>query len=116
MTSLLLGCEIALYMANRLKAYIEFLHQLPTTLTLTNFKTAVTELYALILEFLARAIRKMYIQAYALFMWSISHPYSLASLLKATDTRSYFQSAAVITARPRAPDGIAGPVILLRVC
>lgn len=65
MTSLLLGCEIALYMANRLKAYIEFLHQLPTTLTRTNFKTAVTELYALILGFLARAIR--------IYQTSISH-------------------------------------------
>lgn len=57
MTSLLLGCEIALYMANRLKAYIEFLHQLPTTLTRINFKTAMIELYAHILEFLTRAIR-----------------------------------------------------------
>jgi len=57
MTSLLVGCEIALYMANRLKAYIEFLHQLSTTLTRTNFQTAVTELYAHILGFLARAIR-----------------------------------------------------------
>lgn len=57
MTSLLVGCEIALYMANRLKAYIEFLHQLSTTLTPTNFQTAVTELYAHILGFLARAIR-----------------------------------------------------------
>ena len=57
MTSLLIGCEIALYTANRLKAYIEFLHQLPTTLTRTNFQTAVTELYAHILGFLARAIR-----------------------------------------------------------
>ncbi|KAL8778212.1 MAG: hypothetical protein Q9213_007520 [Squamulea squamosa] len=57
MTSLLVGWEIALYMANRLKAYIEFLHQLPATLTRTNFKTAVTELYAHILGFLARAIR-----------------------------------------------------------
>ena len=57
MTSLLVGCEIALYTANRLKAYIEFLHQLPTTLTRTNFQTAVTELYAHILGFLARAIR-----------------------------------------------------------
>ncbi|KAL9027314.1 MAG: hypothetical protein Q9196_004145, partial [Gyalolechia fulgens] len=57
MTSLLVGCEIALYMANRLRAYIEFLHGLPTTLTRTNFKTAVTELYAHVLGFLARAIR-----------------------------------------------------------
>ena len=57
MTLLLVGCGIALYMANRLKAYIEFLHQLPTTLTRTNFTTAVTELYTHILGFLARAIR-----------------------------------------------------------
>ena len=57
MTSLLVGCEIALYMANRLRAYIEFLRQLPTTLTRTNFETAVTELYAHVLGFLARAIR-----------------------------------------------------------
>lgn len=57
MTSLLVGCEIAMYMANRLKAYIEFLHQLPMTLTRINFKTAVTELYTHILGFLARAIR-----------------------------------------------------------
>ena len=57
MTLLLVGCGIALYMANRLKAYIKFLEQLPTTLTRTNFETAVTELYAHVLGFLARAIR-----------------------------------------------------------
>ena len=57
MTSLLVGCEIALYMANRLKAHIEFLYQLPATLTRTNFKTAVIELYAHTLGFLAHAIR-----------------------------------------------------------
>lgn len=57
MTSLLVGCEIVLYMANRLEAYIKFLHQLPTTLTRTNFETAVTELYAHVLRFLACAIR-----------------------------------------------------------
>lgn len=57
MASLLIGYEIALYTANRLKAYIEFLHQLPTNLTRSNFQTAVTELYTHILGFLARAIR-----------------------------------------------------------
>ena len=57
MTSLLVGCEAAMYIANRLKAYIEFLHRLPTTLTRTNFETAVIELYAHVLGFLARAIR-----------------------------------------------------------
>lgn len=57
MASLLVGCEIVLYIANRLKVYIEFLHQLPTTLTRTNFETAVTKLYAHVLRFLAYAIR-----------------------------------------------------------
>lgn len=57
MKSLLIGCEIALYMANRLKAYIEFLHQLPPTLTRSNLEAAVIELYAHILQFLAGAIR-----------------------------------------------------------
>jgi hypothetical protein len=44
-------------MTNRLKAYMEFLHRLPTTLTRTNFATAETELYACILQFLAQAIQ-----------------------------------------------------------
>ena len=44
-------------MANRLKAYIEFLHRLPMALTRTNLLVAVKELYAHILGFLARAIR-----------------------------------------------------------
>lgn len=57
MTSLLVGCEIVLYMANRLKAYMDFLHRLPATLTRTNFETAVTKLYAHIIQFLARAIQ-----------------------------------------------------------
>ena len=57
MNSLLVGCEIALYMANRLRAYIEFLYQLPTTLTRTNLETAVIELYTHVLRFLACAIR-----------------------------------------------------------
>lgn len=57
MTSLLLRCEITLYIANRLKAYIKFLYQLLIILTRTNFQTAVIELYTYILGFLARAIR-----------------------------------------------------------
>jgi hypothetical protein len=46
MTSLLVGCETVLYMANRLKAYMDFLHRLPATLPRTNFESAVTKLYA----------------------------------------------------------------------
>ena len=57
MTSLLVGCETALYMANRLKAYMHFLHELPTSLTRTNLETVMTKLYACILQFLARAIQ-----------------------------------------------------------
>ena len=57
MTSLLVGCETVLYMANRLKAYMDFLHRLPATLTRTNFESALTKLYARILKFLARAIQ-----------------------------------------------------------
>lgn len=57
MTSLLVGCETALYMANRLKVYTDFLDDLPTTLAQTHFKAVVTELYTLILQFLAQAIQ-----------------------------------------------------------
>lgn len=57
MTSLLVGCETVLYMANRLKAYMIFLHGLPATLTRTNFEIALTILHARILKFLAYAIQ-----------------------------------------------------------
>jgi len=46
-------------MANRLKAYMDFLHGLPPTLTRTNFEAALTELYAHILQFLAQAIQML---------------------------------------------------------
>lgn len=57
MTSLLVGCETVLYMANRLKAYMDFLHELPATLARTNLESAITKLYTYILQFLARAIQ-----------------------------------------------------------
>lgn len=57
MASLLVGCETALYMANRLTAYMDFLHGLPATVTRSNFEAALTKLYARILQFLAQAIR-----------------------------------------------------------
>ncbi|MCJ1423154.1 hypothetical protein MMC29_001035 [Sticta canariensis] len=57
MTSLLVGCETVLYMTNRLKAYMEFLNDLPVTLTRTNFESHMTTLYARIFRFLARAIQ-----------------------------------------------------------
>src|SRR5438105_2924110 len=57
MASLLVGCEIVLYISNRLKAYMDFLHGLPATLTRINFETAMIRLYARILRFLAQAIQ-----------------------------------------------------------
>ena len=57
MASLLVGCETVFYMANRLEAYIDFMHKLPTTLTRSNFEAALVEFYAHILQFLARAIQ-----------------------------------------------------------
>ena len=57
MTSLLVECETALYMTNRFKTYIEFLHQLSTISIRINFQTTVIKLYAHIFEFFTRAIR-----------------------------------------------------------
>ena len=57
MATLLLGLKTAFYMTNRLKAYMDYLRDLPVTQTRTNFETALTELYKLILHFLATAIQ-----------------------------------------------------------
>jgi hypothetical protein len=57
MAALLLGLKTALYMTNRLKAYIDYLWDLPVTQTRTHFETALTELHAHILQFLATAIQ-----------------------------------------------------------
>src|SRR5271169_6407955 len=57
MAALLVGLKTSLYMMNRLKAYMDYLRDLPVTQTRENFQTALTELHALILQFLARAIQ-----------------------------------------------------------
>lgn len=57
MAALLAGLKTSLYMINRLKAYMNYLRDLPVTQTRDNFETALTELHALILQFLARAIQ-----------------------------------------------------------
>ncbi|RMZ91481.1 hypothetical protein DV736_g1283, partial [Chaetothyriales sp. CBS 134916] len=57
MACLLVGCETALYMANRLTVYMEFLLRLPGTVSRTNFEGALTRLYACILRFLSQAIQ-----------------------------------------------------------
>lgn len=57
MASLLVGCKTALYLANRLKAYMDFMAMLPATLTRDIFEHAVTEMCSCILRFLAQAIQ-----------------------------------------------------------
>ena len=57
MAALLAGLKTSLYMINRLKAYMDYLRDLPVTQTRDNFETALTELHALILQFLARTIQ-----------------------------------------------------------
>lgn len=57
MGALLVGLDIALYMMNRLKVYMDYLQDLPAALERTNFESSLTELHALILQFTARAIR-----------------------------------------------------------
>jgi DNA polymerase III delta prime subunit len=56
MASLLVGCETALYMVNRLKAYLDFWSSLPDTRTRTNLEGVMVKLYTHILAFLAHAI------------------------------------------------------------
>src|SRR2546423_10037749 len=56
MAALLVGLETALYMMNRLKAYMQYLQRLPATQARTNFETSLVDFYALILHFLAGAI------------------------------------------------------------
>jgi hypothetical protein len=56
MEALLRGLNTTLYMANRLKVYMDYLQKLPISQARTNFETALIELYACILQFLARAI------------------------------------------------------------
>ena len=57
MEALLRGLQISLYMANRLKVYMDYLRDLPITQTRMNFETELIEFYAHILCFLARAIQ-----------------------------------------------------------
>jgi hypothetical protein len=51
------GTELALYMGNRLKAYLDIFARLSSSLTTANFRKALVNLYAHILGFLAQAIR-----------------------------------------------------------
>lgn len=54
---LVTGIELALYMGNRLKAYLDVFARLSSSLTTANFRKALVNLYAHILEFLAQAVR-----------------------------------------------------------
>jgi hypothetical protein len=57
MAALLLGLETAFYLSNRLQVYMAYLTILPTSPARNNFETCLVELHALILQFLAGAIR-----------------------------------------------------------
>jgi len=54
---LVTGIELALYMGNRLKAYLDIFARLSSSPTAANFRKALVNLYAHILGFLAQAIR-----------------------------------------------------------
>jgi hypothetical protein len=57
MEALLLGLETALYLSNRLEVYMTYLASLPLSQTRANFESCLVEFHALILRFLAGAIR-----------------------------------------------------------
>lgn len=61
MTALLLGVETTLYLSNRLQVFIAYMATLPATLPASaahnNFEACLVEFHALILRFLAGAIR-----------------------------------------------------------
>jgi ankyrin repeat domain-containing protein 50 len=58
MGALLIGLQRTLYLIDRFKIYeILYLHDGPSTVAVRNFTAALTELYAVILRFLIKAIR-----------------------------------------------------------
>src|ERR1700733_12454270 len=57
MAALLLGLETALYLSNRLHVYMVYWATLPASPARTNFEACLVEFHALILRFLAGAIR-----------------------------------------------------------
>lgn len=57
MAALLTGMSLALCMANRLQAYVEYFQRLSAALTTTNFEKALTNIYAHVLRIIATAIR-----------------------------------------------------------
>jgi hypothetical protein len=56
MNALMEGMELALKVTNRLCAYFAYFQQLPAHLTTDNLRSALVDLYALILKFFATAI------------------------------------------------------------
>ncbi|KAI9888211.1 MAG: hypothetical protein M1814_001089 [Vezdaea aestivalis] len=56
MAALLIGCEIALYMASRLQVYVEFWQKLPVETSQRNLEASLANMYAFVLKFLARAL------------------------------------------------------------
>lgn len=56
MAALLIGMDISLAMANRLKVYMEYLERSPSSLATNNFEKGLVEMYAHVLRFFALAI------------------------------------------------------------
>ena len=57
MAALLSGMNLSMYMANRLKVYLEYFIQLPYAIAKTQLKNSLVKMYALVLQFLATAIQ-----------------------------------------------------------
>ncbi|KAF7514051.1 hypothetical protein GJ744_004376 [Endocarpon pusillum] len=57
MAALLVGCETALYMTNRLKVYMSFLSSIPQGQSRSNLEEALIKMYACVLRFLAQAFQ-----------------------------------------------------------
>lgn len=57
MTALMAGMDLALCIANRLRAYIVYFQRLPPGLTTDNLRDALVVLYTYLLSFLAKALR-----------------------------------------------------------
>ena len=57
MAALLTGMDLALCMANRLKVYMDYSEQLPSTLARSNFESVLVKMYTYTLRFIANAIQ-----------------------------------------------------------
>ncbi|OAP55758.1 hypothetical protein AYL99_09910 [Fonsecaea erecta] len=57
MEALVLGLEMTLYLSNRLEVYMNYITAIPPSQARANFESCLVEFHALVLRFLAQAIR-----------------------------------------------------------